>query len=376
MLDAECRVLESSPVALEQRTRVRVHVGTKEVMARVVVLDAERLDPGAEGLVQLRLEERTAAQRLDRYVIRRYSPQITIGGGRLLDTNPRKHRRRHLPEVVGSLEQLGDDREEQVVLRVLARSGVTTFDGLLAKTSLTAERLEDVLGVLGVDGELIELEARGERHLCSKQLFADFAERLAATLEAYHRKNPLRAGAKRGEALFQFKKEIPDFVLRHFVELAISDRRIDAPGGDLLALYGFEVRLTKKQRAALERIERALEEGGFQPPDLTTLAEDNRLDERAARQLVQVLVDRDAAVNVEGKIYFHASVVERGVRLLADELEQRGEMTMSELRQVLGTTRKYSLPLINLYDNVGATTRRGDVRVAGPRLDDLIAFSL
>jgi selenocysteine-specific elongation factor len=370
MLDVECRMLESSPIPLEQRQRVRVHLGTKEVMARAVILDSDEIPPGEEGLVQLRLEERTSAQRLDRYVIRRYSPQITIGGGRVLDANPRKHRKRHTDEVVGSLRTLGEARDEQLVLQLLDKAGILSFDDLVTRTNLPAEQVDEVVGALGVEGEVIELEAKGARHLAAKSVFDKFEAGLLDALREFHRKNPLRGGPKRGEILARWRKELPDFLLKHFVDVALSRMTIKSPGGDLLALHDFEVRLTKKQRAALQKIEQALIEGRFQPPDLVALASENRLEEKAARQLVQVLVDQGKAINMEGKIYFHEQIVEEGVELLRKGYESRPEMTMSDFRQLVGTTRKYALPLLNYYDGQGYTTRRGDVRVPAARLSD------
>jgi selenocysteine-specific elongation factor len=370
MLDVECRMLEASPVPLEQRQRVRVHLGTKEVMARAVLLDRDTIEPGQEGLVQLRLEERTSAQRLDRYVIRRYSPQITIGGGRVLDANPRKHRKRHTEEVVGTLRTLGDARDEQLVLRLLDKAGILSFDDLVTRTNLPAEQVEDVVGALGVEGEVIELEAKGSRHLAAKSVFDKFEEGLLDALRAFHKKNPLRGGAKRGEILSRWRKDLPDFLLKHFVEVALSRMTIKSPGGDLLALHDYEVRLTKKQRAALQKIEASLIEGRFQPPDLVALAAENMLDEKAARQLAQVLVDQGKAINMEGKIYFHEQIVDEGVGLLRQGYRRQPEMTMSDFRQLVGTTRKYALPLLNYYDSQGYTTRRGDVRVPGARLEE------
>jgi len=368
MLDVECRILERSPVPLEQRQRVRVHLGTKEVMARAVILDRDRIEPGEQGLVQLRLEERTAAQRLDRYVIRRYSPQITIGGGRILDANPAKHRQRHMGDIVGSLQGLGDAKDEHVVRRVLAKERVVTFDDLVTKSSLAQERVEEVVGALGIEGEAIEVEAKGARHLIDLRVYEAFLVAIEAELKEYHAKNPLRGGAKRGEVMKKVSADLPEFAAKHLLELALGGLRVKSPAGDLLALYGFEVQLTKKQRAALERMERSLRDGGFQPPDIALLAEDAQLDEKQARQILQVLVDDGRAINLEGKIYFHAEVIVRGVEILRQGFAEAPELTMSDFRTLLDTSRKYSVPLLNYYDNQGWSTRRGDVRVPGPKM--------
>ncbi|MFO8071583.1 MAG: selenocysteine-specific translation elongation factor [Polyangia bacterium] len=370
MLDAECALLPSSPVALEQRQRVRLHVGTKEVLARVRLLDRESIAPGEQGLVQLRLEERVAAQRLDRYVIRRYSPQITIGGGRLLDANPGKHRRRHSERVVGSLRRLGDQSREDVALRILETARVADLEELVARSGLAVELVERQLEEAISRGDVLEVAARGRPYFVEKRACDELVAALVAALKKYHERNPLRAGAKRGEILGPWKKRMPDFAVARCVETAIENGAIRAPGGDLLADADFEIRLDPRQEQLLAAIERALSEGGFRPPDLADLAGAVGLGEDETRQLAQVLVDRNRAINLEGKIYFHLDTVRRGADLLRGELVKNGEITMSGFRQLVGTTRKYALPLLNYYDAQGLTARRGDVRVPGRSLEE------
>ncbi len=368
MLDAECMLLPSSPVALEQRQRVRLHLGTKEVMARVRLLDRESIAPGEQGLVQLRLEERVAAQRLDRYVIRRYSPQITIGGGRVLDAEPAKHRRRHSESVVGALRRLGDERREGVALRILETARVAGLEELVARSGLAVDLVERQLEEAALRGDVLEVEARGRQYFVERRTCDELVEALVKALKRYHERNPLRAGAKRGEVLGPWKKRLPGFAVARCVEAAVENGRIRAPSGDLLAAAGFEIRLDPKQEQLLAAIERALSEGGFRPPDLAELADAVGLGEDETRQLAQVLVDRDRAINLEGKIYFHLDAVRRGADLLRDELSKSGEITMSGFRQLVGTTRKYALPLLNYYDAQSLTARRGDVRVPGRAL--------
>jgi selenocysteine-specific elongation factor len=368
MLDAEVRVLESASSPLGQRERVRVHLGTKEVMGRVVILDRDRIEPGEEGLVQLRLEERTAASRLDRFVLRRYSPPLTVAGGQVLDPNPTKHRKRHSEGVVGALRGLGGTGDEELVVKILDRVRVATFEELLAGTGMPADRLDGIIGALGTDGLVIELEAKGARRLCGRALYDGFAQALGAALREFHAKNPLKAGAKRGEILARAAKDLPDFLARHFLEMALAGGVAKSPAGDLLARDDFEVRLDNRQRSALDAMERELRDGAFAPPDLAALALAHGMEEAAARQLLQVLVDTGKVLNLDGKIYFHAEVVVEGVARLKAAFERAPELTMSDFRQAVGTSRKYAVPLLNHYDGQGYTLRRGDVRLAGTKL--------
>ncbi len=368
MIDASCRVLENSPVPLEQRQRIRLHIGTKELMARAVILDSDRLEPGQEGLVQFRLEERIAAQRLDRYVIRRYSPQITMGGGRLLDAHPQKHRKRHVKEVVNTLQLFGDSKTDKLLQQILDQQKVLPFDDLVTRSGLSAEQVEETIGTLCIEGDVIELEAKGNRHVCPQKVYEEFIEGLVAKLDAYHKKYPLRGGVKRNEILASWKKQLPDFLIKHFVELGLSNLTIKSMSGDLLARYDFSVQLTKKQRAAVQTLEETLRGAGFRPPLIGLLAADLLLDEKQTRQLLQILVDQGKAINLEGKIYFHMAIVDKGVSKLQEAFKKQTELTMSEFRTLVDTSRKYSIPLLNYYDSKGYTLRREAIRIAGTKL--------
>lgn len=368
MLDVELHLLEASPVPLEQRQRIRLHVGTQEVMARAVILDRDHIDPGETGLVQLRLEAMTAVQRLDRFVIRRYSPQTTMGGGRILDANPKKHRKRHEDQILDSLEQLRDDRAGRLILSILKKERFLTFDELVAQSGLDAAIVDDEIGAACVDGRVQELTAKGKRHICSQSLFSAFQENVEDSLREFHDKHPLRPGAKRGEILNPFKGQLPDFLQKHFTDLLLSLSVIKTAGEDIIALETFEIALTKRQRRALEQIETGLQEGGFHPPGPSDLTEVVDLDEKGIRQLLQLLVETGKAVNMDGKIYFHFDTVAKGIELLRETFEKRETLSISEFRELMDTTRKFALPLLNHYDNTGVTVRREDVRVKGPKI--------
>ena len=368
LIDARCRILENSPIALEQRQRIRLHIGTKEAMARVVVIDRQRIDPGDEGLVQLRLEEQTVVQRLDRYVIRRYSPQVTIGGGQVLDANPQKHRKRLFKAVAKALDVLGGSGGEQLVAQMLEKEKVLAFEEIVTRSGLSADEIEAAVHSLCSDGQIIEIDSRGAKSYAARSALAAFEQEIGKALGDFHARNPLRVGAKPSEILSKIKAGLPEFALKRFLDLAVENLIVDSLGGDLIALNGFEINFTKKQRSAVGEIEKSLLHGRFQPPDLSAVARERGIAEKEARQLVQVLVDREKAINLEGKIYFHTDTVEEGVQKLIAAFKSKSELTMSEIRVLLDTTRKYALPLLNHYDNKGYTVRKGDIRVAGPKL--------
>ncbi|MCU0664111.1 MAG: selenocysteine-specific translation elongation factor [Myxococcota bacterium] len=368
LIDAELRLLSSSPTPLEQRQRVRLHIGTKELLARAAILDRDRVEPGQEALVQWVLEEPYAGGRLDRYVIRRYSPQLAIGGGRILDPNPVRHRKRHAETATSSLRRLADSRTEGLLLQLIAKAKTANRQTLLAQLGLPEAEVDAALSNLQASGQSLSLEARGERLWLARQTYLDFESALIATLRAFHEKNPLRGGMKRAEALGKLRVGLHESIARKLLELAMTSRSVRPVGGELVAAIDFEVSLTKKQKSALDTIRKALRDGRFQPPDIIGLAAAVSLDEKSARDLLQVLVDQGEAINLEGKIYFDASIVAQGVDMLRAAFAEKPELSMSDFRQLVDTSRKYSVPLLNYFDSEGYTMRREDVRLPGPRL--------
>ncbi len=370
MLDTTLSVLASSPIPVRQRERVRVHLGCAEIMARVVLIDKDALLPGETGFAQLRLESMTAALRLDRFVIRRYSPQLTIGGGQVLDANPEKHRRRDEERVVRSLERLGESKGAALIEGILAREGVLPFDDLAVKAALPTDQVEEEIADLSVAGRVLELEARGARQIISVALLERFESALEAALSAFHAKNPLKVGAKKGEVLNRAGKGLPDFVLKQFLDKAVERGVIALKGDDLIAAFQFEVKLSDKQKKLLRDSVDAIVKGGFQPPDLSFLSAAFGAEEKSLKGLLQLKVDEGLLVCLDGKIYFHVDSVNEGVVRLREAFGRQESLSMSDFRQLLGTTRKYALPLLNYYDNKGITQRKDEIRLPGPKLNN------
>lgn len=369
MLDTNLTILESSPIRVRQRERVRVHIGCSEIMARVVLIDKNELGPGESGLAQLRLESMTAARRMDRFVIRRYSPQITIGGGQVLDANPPKHRKRDEDKLVDSLSRLSEAKGTALIEGILVREGLVSFDDLVTKAALSVDEVETEISNLSVDGRLLEMEAKGLRQIVSVSLLERFEKEATAELAVYHQKNPLKVGAKKGEILHRVGKNLPDFVVRQFVDKARERNVIVLKGDDLIALHGFEVKLSDKQRTQLNKTLSALQTGGFTPPDIAALCELLGTDEKSVKGILQLLIDDGKIVGTDGKIYFHIDAVQQGIARLKQAFSSAETLSMSDFRQLLDTTRKYALPLLNYYDNRGITLRKDELRLAGPKLN-------
>lgn len=366
LLDASLTLLTDAARPLEHRQRVRLHLGTAEILARIILLDSDTLAPGETRPVQIRLETPTAVLRHDRFVMRQYSPQRTIGGGVILDANPKPHRRNR-PDVLDRLRRLAATDTTGPVLAALEQVQLATLHELSVKLSQEAESLKPILEDLLLRGEAVAFTA-AEPHYAPAGLFRDFHEAVARELAAFHAANPMRAGMRQGDVLGKLRKRFAKNLLGLFMEYALAHSLFVRPGGDLMALADFHVRLTREQQTAVNDLENALTQGGIAPPAPAELATRLGLSPAELKPLLTYLVDTGRALSLEGTVFFSARVIEQARATLEGLLADGGCLTVAEIRDSLNGTRKHLIPLLNHFDALGWTLREGDLRRAGPNL--------
>jgi len=358
MLDATCELLADAPAPLKTRQRVRFHVGTSEVMARVHLLDREDLQPGSGGYVQLRLEAPVIALPRDRYVIRSYSPMVTIGGGELLDVAPAKARRS--PALVARLQTLETGPAEAAIeehLRRVGPGGARTAD-LRARTPFGPEALR---------GLLADLTARGRALLIDREWYVhvDAAERLGEeaieSLRAFHQREPLKPGMSKEELRTRLGG-LDERVFLHLLERFTGAGAI-AVEKDKVRLAGHQVRLDARQQGWLERLEAEFREARVAPPNVEEAFAKLGMTRADDQALLQVLLDDRRLIRVKEGLYFHAEPLREAEARVAAFLRERKEITPQDMKDLLGVSRKYAIPLLEYLDAQRLTVRVGDKRV-------------
>jgi selenocysteine-specific elongation factor len=351
-LDVMMTLLAGAP-PLTQRSRVRVHLGTAEVLARVTPA-AERIRPGETGAVRLRLEQPVVARWGDRAVVRSYSPITTIGGAQVADPWPPGRPRRP-----GGLERLLGSAEDRV-LAAIERAGFQglTVADLPVRLGIPPSHVASVLGRLGT-GTAVRV---GERLIAADRLTA-LSERAARLLTAHHRAEPLAPGMPR-EALRQAlgDADLADHVLD---TMALAGEVVVE--GAVARLPEHAARLDETAQGVARTLENALREGGSEGRTAGELAEATGNSRRAAAVL-EYMVRAGSVVRVGRERYYDAAVLERMVEQIAGVLRERSQVAPADLRDTFGLTRKFSIPLLEWLDGQGYTVRVGDVRRAGPRL--------
>jgi selenocysteine-specific elongation factor len=358
MLDATCEVLADAPAPLRTRQRVRFHVGTSEVMARVHPVTGTTIEPGHTGYVQLRLEAPVIALPRDRYVIRSYSPMVTIGGGELLDVAPAKARQSaELVERLRTLETGAPTAVLESHVRRVGGGGVRTAE-LRARTPFGPEALRRYLQDL-VDRERVLLVDR------EWYVHVEAAERLArdaaAALAAFHAREPLKPGMSKEELRTRLGG------LEERVFLALVDRFAAAGvlvvDKDKVRGATHAVRLTPAQQAESDRLEAAFRAAGVAPPTLEEAFAKLGLAGLSAQAMAQLLVDGRRLVRIREGLYFHAEPLQAAVDRVLDFLKEHQAITPQEIKDLLGISRKYAIPLLEWLDSQRLTVRVGDKRV-------------
>ncbi len=363
MLDARVRLLPSAPRPLKNRDRVRLHLYTSEIMTRVAVLEGEAIHPGSEGVVQLRLEEPAVALPGDRFVLRSYSPMTTIGGGVVLDPLPRKHRR-FRPRVLDHLALLqGEDPVERIkaFLEEAADYGAV-LGSLSVRTGLPAPELRTVLEKMAGAGEVV-LAATADGALAySAGTFDRLKERLVKALERFHEANPARAGIGREELRMRVAKQLPDRPYRNLLE-ALQEKKEIVLDGDTVSRGGHEATLTPEQESLGRKVLGVLERAGLSAPFLGELAEELRSSATELRTVANLLVQRGDLARIKDDYFVtgkaHAGLLEGVEKYFATSQE----MTLADFREIVDTTRKWMIPLLEYLDRTQVTMRKGDVRI-------------
>lgn len=364
MLDAQVQLLASSPMPMASRTRVRLYLGTREIMARVVLPAARPLTPGQESFAQLRLEAPVVAAWGDRFVLRRYSPALTIGGGHVLNPHPAKHRHFE-PALLAHLQALTQDDLPAVVecwLRY-ADHRLKSQQALAGELGLGVERLARWTDALVAAGRAVRVASEGQTHVLHLDVCEHWGAQVEAALARFHRAQPLKLGLPREElrnlSARYVQPELFDCVLRYLAEAG----RV-ALDGAVVRAASHRICFTPQQEVLKAAVEARLNTANF--ADLPTLAElAQALDASRAEvaDMLQALQALGEVVSLEGGLLIHCEALARARTLLSDVLERDGEIVVAEFRTLIGSNRKCAMALLGYFDAEGLTVRRGDVRV-------------
>ena len=352
MLDSEIKLINDERANLELWDRVRVYIGTEEVMARVVPLGTDLLKAGESSFAQLRLEDEIAVKNYDKFIIRTYSPMITIGGGVILDASPKKHSRFN-EEILEKLKvQLEGNSTELIANYILSHNNyLVSKDSIVKDLQLPEEEIVESIAQLVETATVYETKL-GYIH---KKKYEEVLEKLKKLLVEYHNRFKLKVGIPKIEVLSKFKLSQKETL--ELLDLFIANNEIRLEG-NLVAEKDFVVNYDKKQLAEKERVEKALLEGGFTPPTIKDLTN----GEKTKVEILESLID-NTIVRLDADLVLHANVLKEAIQKVEDHFSANEQMGLAEFRDMTGSSRKYSMAILEYIDKLGITRRVENYRV-------------
>lgn len=358
--------LPEMPRPIKHRAPVRFHVGTSEIMGAVALLDCDAIAPGQWGLAQLFLEEPATTTWGQPFVIRGSSATVTLGGGQVLQPVAKKIRRRHL-EILERVEKLWTGNPEERALTVAWFSGFGGFThaDLVRGANLTPQEASGLVENLKQAGKLVHIVISPARQLwLHADVVKELDERILTLLGKMHDEFPLMTSHDRQRVQSQLDYIGDDALVHAAVDRLLKGKRLV---GDLrrIARADFKPKLSANLRKLKDKMVAAYQEAKFQPPEpdsFTGLAGGNAAN---MKDLYDVCVAEGFLVQVADHIYLHADAEADMRRRVMERLQSGQGATVAEIRDILGTTRKFAVPLCEYLDRVGVTKREGDLRFLG-----------
>ncbi len=361
-LDAHLHLLERYGKEIKNRERVRVHIGTDEVIGRLALLDRGVLEPGGTAFVQFMLESPSVALPGDRFVIRTFSPLMTVGGGRILDAAPAKHKR--------------FDEQALAGLKKLEKSPAEAVEQLFLKASFEPRSAADIARSLGIPEEdirpavaelcenkrIVRLPAGQKETYLHSDSIRILAEKLLGLVRNFHEQNPHLLRMPYADLRSQFLKFAGADVFRPvFDELCAAGAIVMKE--TQVSLAGHKVRLSRQERDAVDRLAEFFKRTGFNSPNEDEAAKQLRMDPVSFKKAWRTLSESGEIIRLNPKVFYHRETLERAKDVIGRHIQRTGRITIAELRDQIRLSRKFAWAMLEYFDKIGYTKRVEDHHV-------------
>ncbi len=358
IIDANVSLLENSPRELYNWARVRLYSGSKEVLARIVLLDREELKQGEECFAQLRLEEEIALKYNDKFVMRFYSPLETIGGGIVLDSNAKKHKR-FREDIIEELVSKNSGDQSLIVDDIIYKDSDKLIDiaYLLEKTGFEKDKLSEILDKLVAEGTVIVIDKKYYIHTGFIDSMNDEAVKLLLT---FYNDNPLKIGISKDELRNKLFGKIKPKLFDEIMINVFNLENLEEKNGIIL-IRGREIEYDSKQEKIKNSLIKYYDEAGLNPENLNIVQEKLGI-KKQDRDVYESLVGSGELVRLNDNINVSKKHFGNAKQMLIDEIEKSGEITLATYRDLTASSRKIAVALLDYFDKIGLTKRIEDVR--------------
>jgi selenocysteine-specific elongation factor len=367
LMDVQFRLLPDASHSLKHNTEVKLFIGADEVLARVRLLGTEELPVGKEAFLQLELSDPTVAIRGDRYILRRPSPSETIGGGIVLNPQPAGHHRRFEPTLLEHLEALVQGDPSDFLFQAVQALGTPSIQEAIQRARISgntaleaAKALVSAKNLIVVNpdtgqalSEIQSIENIKDYLILLEPFWQQTREHLEQTLQAYHQNFPLRTGMPREE--LKNRAKIATRIFIPLVKSLVHQGKIVEKGGILYSAQ-HQIRFTAEQQRLINTLLTKFKAAPYAPPTI------KECQAQLGGDLYAALVNSDEFVPVSPEVVFRKGDYEQIRARIVRFLEQNNTITVAQARDLLDTSRRYVLAVLEYFDSTGLTIRDGDFR--------------
>jgi selenocysteine-specific elongation factor len=360
-VDARLTLLASAQ-KMKNRSRVHFHAGTAETIAEICLHGQSDLAPGQSALANLRLQDEVLLLSSDRFIVRQFSPVITIGGGVVLDPLARRPMLRDTGRSA-FLETLERGKPEEILAAMTERAVLgLAFEEIVARTGWLENEIRDTAKKVAAAGK-VKIVSQEPLLLVARKAFDEVRRKITERVERFHRENPLLPGMAREDLRASLGKRVRPDTFRAALEELIAERKLDAPG-EIVKRAGAEIALQPEEARAKEQIEQAFSSAGLTVPSVKEVLAKLQVETKRAEKLLQILLREKSLVRVTQELIFHRDALANLRGRLASYKSAKGErISVPVFKELTGITRKYAIPLLEYLDRERVTRRAGDERV-------------
>jgi selenocysteine-specific elongation factor len=347
---------------LKHRSRVHFHAGTAETIAEVFIYGGSALAPGQSALAHLRLQDEVLLQPSDRFIVRQFSPVVTIGGGEVLDCLARR------PTVRDSgrpafLEIMERGKPDEVLVAMTERAVMgLEFEEIVARTAWFENEVREVAQSPNV-AEKIKIVSTEPLILLSRKAFEEVRRKIGERVERFHKENPLSPGIAREDLRASLGRRVREETFRAALEELVAGKKLDVHG-ELVKRAGSEISLLPEETKAKGEIEKAFADAGLAVPSVKEVLAKLSVEAKRAEKLLQILLREKSLVRVSLELIFHRDALAHLKERLATYKKAKGErISVPGFKDLTGISRKYAIPLLEYLDRERVTRRAGDERV-------------
>jgi len=359
--DVRLELLPSGP-ALKHRAQVHFHAGTLETIGEVYLLGVRELAPGGSAMAQIRLQDEAVLVRGDRFIVRQFSPVVTIGGGAVLDP----HARRFSAKDAGRAQFLGTLEKglrEEILLAMAERNilGITAEE-VIVRTGWVEQEIQSAAKTVA-DKKLIRRVSGEPLILIAETIFTEIGKKLLARVERFHKENPLLPGITREELKASLGRRVRPETFATALQMLLEQKKITLQG-EFIKKAGTEITLAPEELRAQEQITQAFAKAGLAVPSVKEVLAQLKIEAARAEKLLQILLREKVLVRVSAELIFHRDALSVLTGLLAQYKKSKGDrIGVPAFKELTGITRKYAIPLLEYLDRQRQTRRAGDERV-------------